>query len=199
MSYLNREARREAIVQAAMRVALSGGFSAMTVRHIAQEASMASGQVHHHFTSSGELKAEAFVRVVREMLDVPLAADCASWREKLFVMLYSEEGKLGPHLRLWREAQILADSDSDIKAAYLLTMTMWHEETVAIIQKGVEAKEFTLNDTPSGIAWRLISLVCGLDGIYALGLEGMDDAAFVHHLQQAITVELFTPSSRQKV
>ncbi|KAF1369099.1 MAG: TetR family transcriptional regulator [Yokenella regensburgei] len=192
MSYLNREERREAIVQAAMRVALSGGFTAMTVRHIAKEAEMASGQVHHHFTSSGELKAEAFIRVIREMLDVPLTADCASWREKLFFMLYSEEGKLGPHLRLWREAQILSDSDSDIKAAYLLTMSMWHDDTVAIIQQGVEAGEFTLNDEPSGIAWRLISMVCGMDGVYALGLEEVDDEAFIHHLHRAITLELFS-------
>ncbi|MGM1325932.1 TetR family transcriptional regulator, partial [Klebsiella michiganensis] len=35
MSYLNRDARREVIVLAAMRVALRGGFSAMTVRQIA--------------------------------------------------------------------------------------------------------------------------------------------------------------------
>lgn len=190
MSYLNREERREAIVQAAMRVALSGGFTAMTVRHIAKEANMASGQVHHHFTSSGELKSEAFVRVVREMLDVSLVAECASWREKLFFMLYSEEGKLGPHLRLWREAQILADSDSDIKSAYLLTMTMWHDETVNIIDKGASAGEFTLNDSAANIAWRFISLVCGLDGIYELGLKDVDDTAFMRHIQRIISLEL---------
>ena len=53
MSYLNRDARREVIVQAAMRVALQGGFSAMTVRNIAAEAGVSAGQLHHHFTSAG--------------------------------------------------------------------------------------------------------------------------------------------------
>lgn len=44
MSYLNKDERREVILQAAMRVALEDGFSAMTVRRIATEAKVATGQ-----------------------------------------------------------------------------------------------------------------------------------------------------------
>lgn len=43
MSYLNRDERREVILQAAMRVALAEGFTAMTVRRIASEADVAAG------------------------------------------------------------------------------------------------------------------------------------------------------------
>lgn len=50
MSYLNRDERREVILQAAMRVALEEGFSAMTVRRIAAEAHVATGQVHRRRT-----------------------------------------------------------------------------------------------------------------------------------------------------
>lgn len=78
MGYLNRDARREVIVLAAMRVALRGGFSAMTVRQIAAEAGVSAGQLHHHFTSAGELKAHAFIRLIREMMDMPLVADDAT-------------------------------------------------------------------------------------------------------------------------
>ena len=39
-------------MQAAMRPALRGGFSAMTVRQIAREAQVAAGQLHHHFAPS---------------------------------------------------------------------------------------------------------------------------------------------------
>ena len=56
MHYLQRDERREGIMQAAMRLALRGGFSAMTVRQIAREAQVAAGQLHHHFASIGELK-----------------------------------------------------------------------------------------------------------------------------------------------
>lgn len=43
MSYLNRDERREVILQAAMRVALEEGFTAMTVRRIATEAQVSTG------------------------------------------------------------------------------------------------------------------------------------------------------------
>lgn len=44
MSYLNRDERREVILQAAMRVALEEGFTAMTVRRIATEAQVSTGR-----------------------------------------------------------------------------------------------------------------------------------------------------------
>ncbi|WP_139538196.1 TetR family transcriptional regulator [Klebsiella spallanzanii] len=191
MSYLNRDARREVIVLAAMRVALRGGLGAMTVRQIAAEAGVAAGQLHHHFTSTGELKAHTFVRLIREMLDMPLVSNDASWRERLFSMVGSDDGKLEPYVRLWREAQLLADSDRDIKGAYLLTMTMWHEETLKIIHGGIEAGEFKPKDNAESIAWRLIALVCGLDGIYTLGMQEIDNATFNRYINYYISMELF--------
>ncbi|HCE8954168.1 TPA: TetR family transcriptional regulator [Raoultella ornithinolytica] len=193
MHYLNREARREVIMLAAMRVALQGGLGAMTVRQIAAEAGVSTGQLHHHFTSIGELKAQAFVRLIREMLDIQLVAEDASSRERLFSMLGSEDGRLDPYIRLWREGQLLSGSDSDIKEAYLLTMSMWHEETVNIIRLGSENGEFHPDDSAENIAWRLIALVCGLDGIYALGMEAIDDSAFTRYINHYITLELLRP------
>ena len=175
---------------AAMRVALQGGLGAMTVRQIAAEAGVSTGQLHHHFTSIGKLKAQVFVRLNREMLDIQLVAEDASSRERLFSMLGSEDGRLEPYIRLWREGQLLSGSDSDIKEAYLLTMSMWHEETVRIIRRGCDSGEFRPVDSAENIAWRLIALVCGLDGIYALGMEAIDDSAFTQYINHYITLEL---------
>ncbi|WP_253377047.1 TetR family transcriptional regulator [unidentified bacterial endosymbiont] len=191
MRYLSKDERREAILQAAMRVALSEGLAAMTVRRIAAEAGIATGQVHHHFTSGGELKSLAFVRVIRELLDAEIPGENASWRERLHAMLGSDDGGFEPYIRLWREAQILASRDADIKGAYVLTMEMWHQETVGIILAGHKAGVFTLSDRAENIAWRLIGLVCGLDGIYVLNMPQMDDAAFNKHLDKLISLELF--------
>lgn len=191
MGYLSKDERREAILQAAMRVALAEGFTAMTVRRIASEANVATGQVHHHFSSGGDLKAQAFVRLIRALLDAdPLTAK-ASWRDKVSSMLGSDDRSFEPYIRLWREAQLIAMKDPDIKEAYILTMRMWHDETTAIICQGHEAQEFTLHDSAESIAWRLIALVCGLDGIYLLGMADIDDAAFDRHLAAAINAELF--------
>ena len=83
MGYLTRDERREEILQAAMRVALAEGFSAMTVRRIASEAGVATGQVHHHFTSGGELKSLAFIRLIRELVAAqhPCLSVCDQWVE----------------------------------------------------------------------------------------------------------------------
>ena len=107
-----------------------------------------------------------------------------------FSMLGSDDGRLDPYVRLWREAQLLADSDSDIKGAYLLTMDMWHKETVSLILQGTEANEFRPIDSAENIAWRLIALVCGLDGIYALGMAEISDEIFARYIQHYITLEL---------
>lgn len=144
MRYLSKDERREEILQAAMRVALTEGFAAMTVRRIATEAGVATGQLHHHFASAGELKSLAFVRLIRDLLDAEIVGENAGWRERLHAMLGSDDGGFEPYIRLWREAQILASRDSDIKGAYVLTMEMWHQETVAIIRAGAEANAFTL-------------------------------------------------------
>ncbi len=190
MSYLNRDERRELILQAAMRVALEEGFAAMTVRRIATEAQVSTGQVHHHFTSAGELKSLAFVQLIRTLLDAELVSANASFRERLHAMLGSEDGGFEPYIKLWREAQVLADKDPEIKSAYLLTMRMWHEETAAIISQGQNAGEFSPGPNAADVAWRLIALVCGLDGIYVLGIEEMADPAFERHLDRMITLEL---------
>lgn len=190
MSYLNRDERREVITQAAMRVALEEGFTAMTVRRIATEAQVSTGQVHHHFTSAGELKSLAFVQLIRTLLDAELVSANASFRERLHAMLGSEDGGFEPYIKLWREAQVLADKDPEIKSAYLLTMRMWHEETAAIISQGQNAGEFSPGPDAADVAWRLIALVCGLDGIYVLGIEEMADPAFERHLDRMITLEL---------
>ncbi len=135
---------------------------------------VAAGQLHHHFTSIGELKAQVFIRLIREMLDMPLVAEDASWRERLFSMIGSEDGRLEPYIRLWREGRVLADSDPDIKAAYLLDhMNMWHAETVAIIEQGLASGEFRSAEPAADIAWRFIALVCGLGRIYALDAQAL--------------------------
>lgn len=191
MGYLSRDERRELILQAAIRVALSDGFAGMTVRRIASEAGVATGQVHHHFSSGAELKAQAFVRVMGELLDVDLLPESASWRERLHAMLGSNEDGFDPYIRLWREAQLLASKEHELKGAYVLTMEMWHEKVADIIDAGVKAGEFIRHDSTENIAWRLIALVCGLDGIYVLGMPDVDDAAFDRHLDAMIHRELF--------
>ncbi|WP_437888559.1 TetR family transcriptional regulator [Phytobacter sp. V91] len=192
MAYLTRDQRCEIILQAAIRVALAEGISAMTVRRIATEAAVATGQVHHHFASVDSLKAQAFIRISRDVLEVNVLPDTASWRERLHAMLGSDEGGLDAYIHLWREVQLQISKEAELKAAWVLSMEMWHNKVVEIISAGVAAREFTPTDTPENIAWRLIALVCGLDGICVLGIPDIDDSTFDRHLDASIHQELFS-------
>ncbi len=189
MAYMNKEARRETILAAAMNVALAEGLSAMTVRRVACVAQIATGQMHHHFASASALKAEVFLRLVRQSLDTAPLPDSASWRERLFDMLGAQDESLEPYIRLWREAQLLAEHDDDMRQAWITGMSLWHDETVKILNAGTAAAAFTLTDTPQAIAWRLIALVCGLDGLLTLGLPGMTPQSLAQHLNQVIDTQ----------
>ena len=107
----------------------------MTVRRIATEAGVATGQLHHHFASAGELKSLAFVRLIRDLLDAEIVGENAGWRERLHAMLGSDDGGFEPHSAVAR-AQILASRDSDIKGAYVLTMEMWHQKRLRLSGPG---------------------------------------------------------------
>ena len=139
MHYLQRMSDGR-IMQAAMRLALRGGFSAMTVRQIAREAQVAAGQLHHHFASIGELKSQVFIRLIREMRHA--AGGRGRQLARAVILDDRQRGwPAEPYIRLWRKARYWP-TDPDIKAAYLLTMTMWHAETVAIVEQGLPAVSF---------------------------------------------------------
>ncbi|MEC8568694.1 MAG: TetR family transcriptional regulator [Pseudomonadota bacterium] len=192
MAYLNREQRREMILQAAMHVALNEGFSAMTVRRIATEAQTSTGQVHHHFASNSHLKAEAFIKLMQQLDEIEDQVNTVNYLQRVSLLLGCENiEQIQPYLRLWNEAEILIDQDSEIKHAYNLAMQDWHRSIVRMINEGKNQDEFNFESDSQDIAWRLIAFVCGLEGIYKLGLNGLNDADFKRHTEAILEAELF--------
>ena len=123
MAYLNKEQRREMILQAAMHVALHEGFSAMTVRRIATEAQTSTGQVHHHFASNSHLKAEAFIKLMQQLDEIESQVNTTNYLQRLSLLLGCENiEQIQPYLRLWNEAEVLIDQDQEIKFAYNIAM-----------------------------------------------------------------------------
>jgi len=114
MAYLNRDQRREMILQAAMQIALAEGFTAMTVRRIATEAQTSTGQVHHHFSSASHLKAEAFLKLMEQLDAIEQTLKTTSQFQRLFILLGAENiDRLQPYLRLWNEAELLIEQDAE--------------------------------------------------------------------------------------
>ncbi len=194
MNYLNREQRRTMILDAAKRVALLEGLNGLTVRRIAAEAQVSTGQVHHHFQSSSHLKAEVFIELMNQLDQVEDQITTNSSLDRLFLLLGIENiEQTQPYLRLWNEAEVLIDQDQEIKKAYNVTMEQWHNSLVSTIEQGITQQEFKVSTASSSqdIAWRLIAFVCGLEGIYQLGLKGLDQHSFKHHVEMVLKMELF--------
>lgn len=179
------------ILQAAMQVALAEGFTAMTVRRIATEAQTSTGQVHHHFSSASHLKAEAFLKLMEQLDEIEQTLQTTSQFQRLFILLGAENiDRLQPYLRLWNEAELLIEQDIEIQKAYNLAMQSWHETIVQAIECGQKEGEFKNRSNATDIAWRLIAFVCGLEGIYKLGLHGLAEEDFKRHTEAIIRLEL---------
>lgn len=193
MNYLNREQRRAMILDAAKEVALQEGLNGLTVRRIATEAQVSTGQVHHHFQSSSHLKAEVFIELMDQLTEVEKQMQTSSSFERLTLLLGFENlEQTQPYLRLWNEAEVLIEQDIEIKKAYNITMERWHNTLVDAIEQGMENQEFPLplHSPVQDIAWRLIAFVCGMEGIYQLGLNGLDAQSFKHHVEMILNMEL---------
>ena len=194
MNYLNREQRRNMILDAAKRLALQDGLNGLTVRRIASEAQVSTGQVHHHFESSSHLKAEVFIALMDQLDEVENLITTESSVERLCLLLGIENiEQTQPYLRLWNEAEVLIDQDQEIKKAYNIAMEKWHLALVTTIEYGRGQQEFKISTSSSSqdIAWRLIAFVCGLEGIYELGVKGLDNHSFKHHVELVLKMELF--------
>ena len=193
MNYLNREQRRGMILDAAKRVALQDGLNGLTVRRIATEAQVSTGQVHHHFESSSHLKAEVFIELMNQLNEVEDQIKTNSNLERISLLLGFENiEQTQPYLRLWNEAEILIVQDQEIKKAYNTTMEQWHLALVSAIEHGITQQEFkiSISNSSQDISWRLIAFVCGLEGIYQLGLRGLDEHSFKHHVETILKLEL---------
>lgn len=193
MNYLNREQRRAMILDAAKEVALQEGLNGLTVRRIATEAQVSTGQVHHHFQSSSHLKAEVFIELMDQLTEVEKQMQTSSSFERLTLLLGFENlEQTQPYLRLWNEAEVLIEQDIEIKKAYNITIERWHNTLVDAIEQGMENQEFPLplHSPVQDIAWRLIAFVCGMEGIYQLGLNGLDAQSFKHHVEMILNMEL---------
>lgn len=197
MAYLNREERHNTILQAAMQVAITEGLTATTVRRVASEAGVAVGQVHHHFASVSQLRADAFLLLVKHSLAAfALNSQEVPAHQRVLQVLGYPQDEIGQReTRLWNEASILAERDELIKKAYAASMSDWHQATMVVIDSGIANNEFRSDIIASDIAWRLIGLVCGLDGLTQFTELGFSESEILRHLTAMMETELLDQPS----
>ncbi|MFF4553815.1 TetR/AcrR family transcriptional regulator [Streptomyces sp. NPDC001422] len=158
------EERRQEIVAAAARLALDGGLEAVTYRSVAEALGCARGLVHHYFGSVESLEAEAFTAAVATDLDDSFrrAEDQPGTVAALAHLLghwVSEDPE--PHKTLWLDAWCQAMRKPGIRQAVDHAMRASHDRLLALLQRGVDAGDFTHPDL-AALAWQLLTALDGL-------------------------------------
>ena len=164
MKRMTPDQRREAIVAAALGVAVRKGLASTTVRDVAAEMGTSSGLIHHYFDSMDEVLAAAFERVAAQDLGLSARAmaEAATPVEALrvFFRTYTPADKDWA-FQLWLDAWAEAARRPAIQATSRRLNLEWQGLLEGTIMRGVEAGSFRCHD-PAGSAWRILSLLDGL-------------------------------------
>ncbi|MEU1526382.1 TetR family transcriptional regulator [Nocardia rhamnosiphila] len=164
MAYLARAARRHSIVEAAAAVVARDGLGAVTARVVADELGGSQGQIHHHFSSTDELVAEAWRRyAAREIEAYEREVDCLDPPSALalfFDDLLGDTNGDGRALARWAEAGAHAQLRSAVAVSYVESLAQLTDVLAAVLSDGTADAQRARE-----AAGRLLMLGVGLAGI----------------------------------
>jgi AcrR family transcriptional regulator len=156
--------RRDAIVAAALDVAVVKGLASTTVRDVANRMGTSSGLIHHYFASMDDVLAAAFELVATQdlALSARAMADADTPLEalRIFFRTYTPADKDWA-FQLWLDAWAEAGRRPAVQATSRRLNLEWQGLLERTIGDGVRARVFTCDD-PAGAAWRILSLLDGL-------------------------------------
>jgi TetR/AcrR family transcriptional repressor of bet genes len=168
----NTEQRRAQIAEALLSVMAARGYEGASIVAIARRARLAPGLVHYHFQSKLEILVEA-VRLLTArhlaVLDTALAAAKAP-PGQIAAFIDVHVG-LGAHadpdaLACWVLIGAEALRERRVKAEYERALTEIGARLVAIIERGVAARQFGAVD-PAACAAALLAVVQGYFAVAA--------------------------------
>ncbi|MDN3311124.1 TetR family transcriptional regulator C-terminal domain-containing protein [Microbacterium oryzae] len=156
--------RRAAIRRAARATALADGLGAVTLRAVAAKAGVAPALVAHYAPSMEELVAETFAAIVREELDEMAAlVDDREPRAALVELIQTLlAGTRDDVTAVWVEAWALGRRSEPLAAAVRDEMDAWARLLAGIVEAGVRAGVFRVDD-PAAAAWQLLGMIDGLN------------------------------------
>jgi AcrR family transcriptional regulator len=164
MTRMTPDRRRDAIVDAALSVALEKGLAATTVRDVAAAMGTSSGLIHHYFESMDEVLAVAFERVASDDLELTVSAMALAPTPTAAIIEYLRTYAPADKdwaFQFWLDAWAEAGRRPALQATSRRLNLAWQALLERTIVAGVESGEFHCAD-PSGAAWRILSLLDGL-------------------------------------
>lgn len=164
MARMSPGERRQAIVDAALTVALRKGLAATTVRDVAAQMGTSSGLIHHYFESMDEVLAAAFEQAAAADLAVTTAAmeSCIDPIDKLVAYLVSyTRVDQDWAFQVWLDAWAEASRRPAVQRASVNLNVAWQQLLVKTIESGIEQGVMVCPE-PEAAAWRILSLQDGL-------------------------------------
>ncbi len=156
--------RRQAIVDAALRVAVGKGLASTTVRDVATVMGTSSGLIHHYFDSMDDVLAAAFEQVAVQDLRLSERAmgeaTDALEAMRTFFRTYTPADKDWA-FQLWLDAWAEAARRPAIQSTSRRLNLEWQALLERTIRSGAEGGRFRCTD-PAAAAWRILSLLDGL-------------------------------------
>lgn len=163
MSYLSKTERKKQILDAAMTIALDDGLNTLTVRNIAQKASLSVGLIHHHFKTIQELKCDVFMQLVYKNLDDSGVNENLSLIDKILLSLgFTDSEEELPYIRLWNDAEKNSQISPEFNKVFLIAIEEWHKSVKKILELSLLNNH---QENIDDVAWQLIGLTLGLEGL----------------------------------
>jgi AcrR family transcriptional regulator len=164
MTRMTPSQRRDAIVDAALSVALTKGLGSTTVRDVAAAMGTSSGLIHHYFESMDDVLAAAFERVAAADLEVTATAMAATASPTAAIVEYLRTYAPADKdwaFQFWLDAWSEAARRPALRATSRRLNLAWQELLQRTIVAGVASGELRCDD-PVGAAWRIVSMLDGL-------------------------------------
>jgi AcrR family transcriptional regulator len=166
------EARKQAILEAALRVFAQYGFDAATTEDIAQAAGLSKGGLYWHFKSKDEILAA----MLKQLFDQEMAVlsrfvdnsgSVASRLRQLVRQAIDAVLEIEHTLPVIREFSALAARNADVRQSIQSYYQRYHGLLTALLQQGFVSGEFRTG-TADSVALTLLAQLEGLGLVWSL-------------------------------
>ncbi|WP_257098597.1 TetR family transcriptional regulator [Pseudovibrio flavus] len=176
MSYLPKDAKRKAILDATLSLVVSCGFAGITARKVAAEMGAATGTIHHHFKSLDALKSEvvSYASEMAEEHDRQRIEGQSPLEALKTLLLPSKFPNREFENRVWLSAADEMWRNESLKDAYCRSMNWITDELETIIKRGIELGDFKPTLDARKCAWKFMATAFTISSYTYLGDDRLD-------------------------